>query len=284
MNFLQQLLSTYNKGLKYDALEERLRESIKRNNKIAFDVADIQEVLDKERKQFTAAITNLEEEIEILHDDLEHCCEDGETPFILHDVMDNLKDNIQSTPFKYPFKGDGRDYDIKYSLIVKDKSLVDKYADLIDEKYNPQTPTECVDAVSKYFVYVKKPRYKAEKIDVWAPADEFLKTWTDDCDSTGIAMHVLIRELLFLNDFEEHYDRLYLHINDNYLEGHANNIWLYDDGMFYTVESTIDAKGCYERKWLNCPLAHDSFYKRTRGFANLNGSHKGSNALRKCFL
>ena len=279
MNFFQTLIETYNKGLKYDSL------------KSSYD--SLYNVLSTERKQFTKIINDLEKENILSHNQILHLENERESylkpviePFVLDKSLSLLKKKIQPEAYKYPFKGDGRDYDIKYSLIVTGNSLIVKYGDIIDKKYSPSTPTECCGVVQQYFYKDKIPKYVSDDIqfnkrDYWQPVDEFLQTWNGDCDEVARAMHILIKYLLDKKGFSEHYDRLYLHINNNYLEGHANNIWLHDDGYFYTIESTIDLKGSYERKWLHVPLGYDSFYTKTRGIANLNGSHKGSNAIHK---
>jgi len=281
MNFFQQLINTYNKGLRYDSLSKDYM-------KVTVDLSNNKKLLLTERKQFTKAITDLEKENLLLYNDLDNAREDGLKPitstFSLSNSLHALNKIIQPQAYKYHFKGDGRNYDIKYSLIVKDDSLVIKYADLINKKYQTNNPLDIVEAVIKYFAYIKKPVYITDdkqfnKRDYWAPIEDFLRSFKGDCDEIARAMHVIIKYLLDKKGFSEHYNRLYLCINDNYLGGHANNIWLHDDGYFYVIESSIDLKGSYKRKWLKVPLAFDSFYKSIRGIANLNGSHKGNNAL-----
>lgn len=274
MNWLSKLLKTYNDGLKYPQLEEEHYELAK--------------TLTVERQQFTNCITDLENEIVLLHADLLECSETNIEPIVdtfnLKTTLSNLKKKIESTPFKYPFMGNGIDVDIKKSLYVKDQEIVDTFVKLIQVKYKPTTPLECVEAVSRYFIYEKKPIYVREEGDLWEPADVFLYSWRGDCDTTAITMHVLIKNLLDVTGNSEHYDRLYIQVNRNYKERHLNNLWLHDDGYFYTVESTMDAKGTFKRKWLKVPLANDSFYTKCDAIANINGSHMGSNAIWDCFL
>ena len=275
MNFLNQILKTYKQGLAYEGLFKSFEDLLK--------------VVSTEREQFTSAINDLEEENLLLHSDLDNCKSNDEniviTPEVdIQELIANMKKVTKDNPYKYPFKGDGKKYDIKFSLTVKDMTLVTLYGNKIFNTYKPVTPLDCVESVSKYFLYNHKPTYKSERVDVWAPADEFLETWSDDCDSTAITMHVLIKYLLDKTGNSEHYGRLYLHINDNYLEGHANNLWLADDGYFYTIESTIDPKGTFNRKWLHTPLAFDSFYKKTRGIANLYYSTTGRGNTFKNYL
>jgi hypothetical protein len=275
MNFIKQLINTYNKGLEFDEVQKALDIAIELNNELRDSNLGL-------RSDLQVALVRIEE-LEKELADTKKISSDTEKVFTTEELVKALKSKIRPDPYEYPFKGDGRPYDIKYSLIYKDKEIVYKYANEIQSIYKPTTPLECIEAVTKYFIFVKKPRYvKDGAIDIWEPADEFLKTFKGDCDTTAITMHVLIRELLIMNGLEEYYPRLFLHIQENYLEGHANNIWLHDDGSFYTIESTIDVSGTYSRKWLKVPLENDSFYKRCLGIANLLGSHKGSrNVYRK---
>lgn len=269
MSFFKNLINTYNKGLEFDEVQKALDIAIDLNNELREDVQILTDDLVNALKRV--------EELEKVDTKSVVIDTKKEVP-TTEELVKKLKSKIINEPYKYSFKGDGRDYDIKYSLLYKDKEIVYKYTQEIQSIYKPTTPLECIEAVIKYFVFVKKPRYvKDGSVDTWEPADEFLKTFKGDCDTTAITMHVLIRELLLINNLESYYPRLFLHINRNYLEGHANNIWLHDDGSFYTIESTIDLSGTYRRKWLKVPLENDSFYKECLGIANLNGSHRGSN-------
>jgi len=285
MNIFKSIINTYKYGLAYKKLESKYILLDTNYNLLV-------KTFDEKEDELASEIGDLVKENLLLHADLEECHETHIKPdtstFSLDESLSLLNKKIEQRAFKYPFKGDGKDIDIKYSLIHTYSTIVALHTKKIIEKYNPQTPTECVEAVTKYFIYVLKPKYVTDKEqfgkrDFWEDADTFLLNEEGDCDGTAIAMHVLIKSVLDKQGFPEHYDRLYLHINENWLEAHANNIWLADDGYFYTVESTIGLKETFTRKWLNVPLAYDSFYTKTRGFANLNGSHKGSNALRLKF-
>lgn len=271
MKWLNKIVDTYKKGLDYD--------------KVVL-------LFTKEQEQFKDAISDLEKENILLHSeikDLEQALPEKLDTFSLERSLAKVEEVIEHKPYKYTFKGDGKDYDIKFSLTYTYTNLVKVYTEDIRKKYKPSTPLECVEAVQKWFIYDKKPTYIRDKVlygkeEYWEKADNFLVHWRGDCDDVSIAMHVLIKSLLDLLNLSEHYDRLYLHVNDNYLEMHANNIWLHDDGYFYTIESTIDLQGTFKQKWLKVPLANDSFYTKVVAIANLNGSHKGSNAIKQCFL
>lgn len=290
MNFIQQLINTYNKGLKYDNLSKEYTKTI-------IELDNTKEQLTKERAQFTKTITDLENENILYYKDLEDCQQElSETQikpesstFSVKTVVSNLKKKTRSGAYKYAYKGDGKQRDIREALKYKFVTLITMYGNKIIDKYNPTTPLQCVEAVMKYFIYIKKPKYvtddkKWHKRDYWETADVFLTSWEGDCDAVSNAQHNLIKYILDKKGFSEHYDRLYWHINDNYLGGHANNLWLHTDGYFYTIESTIDAKGTFKKKWLKTPLANDSFYTNTRGIANLNYNTTGNGEINKCFL
>jgi hypothetical protein len=67
-------------------------------------------------------------------------------------------------------------------------------------------------------------------------------------------------------------------------EGHANNLWLHEDGYFYTIESTIDPKGTFNKKWLKTPLANASFYTKTRCIVNNSYNTMGNGEVDSNFL
>lgn len=275
MKFLKQILDTYKKGLSYDSMVVVNKELV------------------KEQEQFKQCIFDLEKELILVHSDLEECSQTQIEPildtFNLERSISILEKTIEPGAFKYAIRGDGNKVDMKYALTYKYDSIVKMYAERVRREYKPTTPTECVEAVMRWFIYKQPPKYVRDEVqfgkrDYWAKADDFLMKWEGDCEDTAISMHVIIKSLLELQGFGEHYDRLYLSVNLNWVEPHANNLWLADDGYFYTIESTIDAKGTFKRKWLNVPLKYDAFYTKILGIANLNGSHKGSNAILKQFI
>ena len=278
MNFFQQLLENQRLGQLYPVLETQFKQTVEllhdSNNTIVALNNNISEL--KTKVEELEAINNILS-IPLVPSDYKK--------IDILDYKNKYLNSFSQSPYKYPFTG-GTDIDIKYSLRVNtDKmDIVTEYRDKIDEKYNPQSPLECVESVMKYFLFVKRPKYLSEKKDLWAPANEFLETWEDDCDATAIAMNVLTRELLIKKGFKEHSWRIMLFVNDNYLTGHAANIWLHDDGWYYTVESTIDLKGSYTYKWLNVPTYYDSFYKTYRGVATPEKSFTGGRSCLKSKL
>jgi len=278
-NFITKIINTYKKGTIYDKLFNEFQKLLK--------------IINTERKQFTNTITKLENENTLLHSDLLECSEkQNKAPqdtFSLKITLSNLKKKVSSKPFKYAYKGDGKVRDVREVLECKYVTLIEMYGKKVINAYNPKTPLECVEAVIKYFIYKKKPKYvtdekKWNKRDYWESADVFLTTWTGDCDAVSNAQHNIIKYVLEQKGFKEHYNRLYWHINDNYLGGHANNLWLHEDGYFYTIESTIDAKGTFNKKWLKVPLANDSFYTGTRGIINYNYNYTGNGEVDSNFL
>lgn len=266
----------------------------------------IDSIKKSDNEQFRTKIKDLQQQLKDLKaKDLEHIkelnecdlkiksLEDSLKPkeiaFNLNDTIKNLKSKTKGNVYKYAFKGDGVLKDIREALKVSSDELIISYGNKIINKYKPKTPLECVESVMKYFIYVKRPRYvtdekKWHKRDYWENSEVFLESWTGDCDAISNAQHRLIKYILDKNGFSDHYDRLYWHINDNYLGGHANNIWLHTDGYFYTIESSIDAKGTFKKKWLKTPLANDSFYTNTRGIANLNYNTTGNGNILNNFI
>jgi len=283
MSFFSKLINTYKKGTAYDGLFKEFQELLK--------------IISVERKQFSNVIDGLENENILMYKDLEECTlELSEThtepivdTFDLEGTLGNLLRLTGSRAFKYDIRGDGNKVSIKYSLVVKDQDVVSLYGDKIYNSYSPKNPLECVEAVTKYFLYKKRPIYVRDNVqfgkrDYWNPADKFLKTFRGDCEDWSVAMHLLIKYLLDKIDCSEHYKRLYLHVNDNYLEPHANNLWLHNDGFFYTIESSIDPKGTFKKKWLKVPLKNDSFYTKTWGIANLHHCTIGNCEVDNNFL
>lgn len=276
MNWFERLILTYNKGLEYNSLQTKNTELRAELSRAKSEIDFLDQELFNNQKNTTALLTR----IKTLEKD---------SPKKIIDFSEAIKKLKQALPksnYKYSFKGDGKSIDIKFCLTYQYKGNIKKYTELIIKEYDPKTPTEIVEAVSKYFIYKLKPEYVRDQVlfkekDYWEDAETFLTNRKGDCDGTAIAMHVLIKCLLDLKGLSEHYDRLYLCINDNWLEAHANNLWLHDDGYLYTIESTIGAKDTFNKSWKKTPFANQPFYTKTRGIANLNGSRRGSNALLK---
>lgn len=185
---------------------------------------------------------------------------------------------MEKKSFSYNFNQKGTQ-DISQYLIIRklQKELINKI--ISDMKIDSSSPQAVVESVQKYFIS-RPPRYKRDTSELWN-WESFLNTWKGDCDDVAGAMHVIINTLLDTYNFSEHKERLWFHVNQNYTERHANNIWLADNGLFYTVESTMDLKGTFYRKWLNVPLKYDSFYTNHDAFAKSTGSHYGSNIIRE---
>lgn len=268
-NFFSSFFSTYNKGLKYDIVI----------------------------KQFTDCINDLQEQ----HNALQLLYERSELLSVGKDLVVPLEEKpskiafnhvfdikLESKAYLYDYTGKGRN-DIKNYLRVKayQEPLVKKHTDIIEKDYDLTCPLDIVEAVQKYIIDIR-PRYIRDedlfdKKEFWS-WEYLLTNNKGDCDDVAGAMHVLIQSLLTKYNFIDAKKRLLFHINDNYKECHANNIWLADDGYFYTVESTMDLKGTFKRKWLKVPLMYDSFYTKHIAFATEAKSHVGSNIIRKNYL
>lgn len=202
-------------------------------------------------------------------------------------ILDLLPDYVNKFGSKnwfYDYKGDGVLRNVKTALVASDEYFVPIAQELV-EMYELQKgcdPTLVVEAVIKYFLNSRwtylKDIDQFKKREYWETAQNSWRTRTGDCEDLGILMHVLISYLLKELSLEEHYPRLVLTRCMTLLENHLLNLWLWDDGEYYAIESTIDPRGSWTKTWKKCPVRYNNLYKQFDGYARNNWSRTGNNA------
>ena len=265
MNFIQQWLNIYSKGLEFDNLED--------------DYNTLQASYDA----VVISNSDLINEVELVQFELKEALKQPE-PLNILDLKEWYENKYGSKPWTYNFNSDGKQRDIKYALreTTGGAKFLREYAQIIFDKYKPQTPTEVVEVVMRWFKRSTAWKYTSDvkqfnKLDFWQTAEDSLNTFEGDCDDLAILMHCLIYHLLNLTGYESHYWRVKLCIADLLGEGgHALNVWLGDDGEWYAVESTYDLKGSFDRSWLKAPIKYNNLYKGFRGFARKDKSWNGN--------
>jgi len=183
-------------------------------------------------------------------------------------------------PYKYAFKGDGIDIDIKWALHLdkeQEEAFKKECIQPLIKQYKPKTVYDVLEFPQKYFSKSQNWKYQKEQGDLWSIAIDSWRTLVGDCDDLAILMHNIIYYTLLELGYEEHAWRL-LFVSGilNGEGGHAFNMWLHDDGYYYVIESTYDLSGSFNRNWLNTPVNFDNTYKSFRGFATKQKSWVGS--------
>ena len=207
----------------------------------------------------------------------------------VEDVKEYYENKYSGAPWKYDFEGSGRERDTKYALRVtaNGEIILKEIAKEIFDRYKPNNPNEVVKSVMRYFSLRASWKYKYDKDnygknEFWALAETSAASRVGDCDDLAIFMHNIIFYILEMAGMSEQYWRLKLCAGSLLGEGgHCFNVWLADDGEWYTVESTYDLKGSLSKTWLKTPIRNNNMYRSFWGFARKDRSWKSSNMVLK---
>lgn len=271
MNWLKKIITTYNKGLEYDKLQ-------KSNDALRMAAKDFSDLYVEAEEQVTALKSQLE---------AKKLLEEGKyLPVSLPIALEELEQALPKQQRKHII--DGKHKPKKHlheAFTYNPEGKVPEWCAKVQQKYNPNTPQEVVEAVSKYFFRDVSVRYKQDKGEYWQRPDEAIESLENnsgvDCEDVAILMHVMITKLLRDNWFDEDVKRLLFVFSNTYVEWHAYNVWMHHDGFFYVIESTIDPSNTFFEKWLHTPIAHDSMYHSFYGFAREDRSYIGTNLLKR---
>lgn len=282
MKWLTEFIEDLQQGKDYERLSEELNECQKGQNHLQRKVDSLEEQLEEKDKELLLVYSDLEE--------TEQQLQSQKTVIDAVKASELLTRSLPNSPYLHPVNGlNNPKQDIKFFLDYdSNNEYIKRWADSVDLEYAPATPEEIVESVQKFFIYKEPNLYKKDSGEKWNLAQTTLERiesgLKNDCEDVAIAMNVLIQELFRRKNFSEHTKRLFLCVAKTYAEVHALNLWMHTDGYLYPVESTMDLKGTYNMKWLQTPLAKDSFYMKFYGVAIPGKSFLGSNALRKQYM
>jgi len=252
---------------------------------------DKQKVIDELKERFgviekiqlinNESIETLTKEKAVLKEEIKKLLSAGKID--VNELKSFYENKYTGGTWKYSFNGDGKERDIKYALRTTkagEKDIMDIVREII-RRYKVDTATEAVEATMRYFKLRGQWTYKYDKDlyglpEFWAMAEKSAKSRQGDCDDLAILMHNVIYFMLKQKGMMDQYWRLKYAVGMLLGEGgHAFNIFLADDGEWYTVESTFDLKGSYDRTWLKTPTKNNNMYKSFWGFARKDRSWKG---------
>lgn len=275
MNWINSLLTTYRKGLKYDKLSKELDVS---NNALI----TAHNLLENFKLQSALSISDLHTQFEKLKSQMKDMLAQG--ILNLAAVKPWYEDKYGRVTWLYDYDGKGRK-DVKGALAVSKEGEDELVAFCIDfiEKQNlvdVKNPNTIISKVARYFMSSRQWKYVYDSVqfgkrEFWQKADISLKTRKGDCDDLAILMHNVIYYLFQELGISEQTWRLKLTAGGTLVEGHCFNIWLHDDGEWYVLESTLDLKGSFNKTWLKAPIRHNNLYTDFWGFARKDRSWAG---------
>ena len=271
MKFIDYIVGTWNKGLKYDEVVSRLQEDYD-------DMCSLTNSLGSQLDQANRDKELLREEIKSLLE--------TKTINVLT-LKDYYENKYGSAIWTYNYDGKGAK-DVKNALKVDEEgeeTLKDAASYLINHYglTSGSKPEVVVESVMKYFMqkgewYYTRDSKLFDKNEYWAPANDSWIGRAGDCDDLAILMHNLVYYIFEKLNLSEHYWRIKLCAGGTLVEGHAFNIWLGDDGEWYVVESTLDLKGSFRKSWLKTPMRFNNLYTNYWGFARKDRSWLGANS------
>ncbi len=266
-NFVQRIIETYNKGLKYDAKINQYEELLDHYLELEYEQ-------DKEIYQLVMDKKELQEKLSSLNEQLD---------------INSLQNWYEGRRLKkkWTYNGGRGLKDVKdYLKPSDDKPFISLAQQLIDT-YRLSTKniaTEIIGVMYKYFNKSSSWKYaydrnKYHKEEMWEDPTLALSEREGDCESKAMVMLNTAVEMLKILDKEKDIWRLTFVCSRVLGEGgHGYLTWLHNDGNYYVIESTYDPVNSKRKTWLKTPIINNNLYQNFWGFANHKQSWKGSNS------
>ena len=278
MNFLTNLLNTYNKGLAYEGLFKEFQDLLK--------------IISEERAQFTKVINDLERENTLTHEEL-RASKDRLKSLLADESLDinSLKAWYEGRRAQKRWSYDGRrlgKVDVKLYLRPSDdtpfitlaKELITKYRLTKDMKEET-----ILLALYKYWNLKSSWKYRLDEngeyrvVDYWEDPTIAVKARLDDCETKAMCMYNTIKQVFILLGKQESFWRLtFVASRLVGYTGHGFLTWLHSDGEYYVIESTYDSVNSLKKTFLKTPMRFNNLYGTPWGFSTDNKSWLGSNS------
>ncbi len=274
MNFITQLLETYDKGTRYDELSKRFTETV-------IELHNLDNLKVQEENKLKTQITKLEKETNRYKE------------LLNSDVLDinKLKDWYENRRAKKRWSYDGKrlgKVDVKLYLRPSDDRPFIKLAEELITKYKLTRDMKeeiILLALYKYWNLKNSWKYRLDEngeyrvLDYWEDPTIALKGRLDDCETKSHVMYNTIKQVFIKLHKQNSFWRLTFVASRlvGYV-GHGFLTWLHNDGEYYVIESTYDSINSLKKTFLKTPMRFNNLYGKPWGFATDEKSWIGSNS------